>query len=365
MHNRNLIFMNQTANRINWYFLIYIIIAGCLFSCKSNNESAADITFDFDDFSQVDLSSKGIRISDNPDILGIVSNIKVVNDSIIAISQRSGQSHVILYNINTDKWQTAVKRGDGPDEMLNVTSLSADSDGQLWMSGLMDRKIMTAKWNDADGDGIREFKMKSPYDLLRGVSDGEGGIIGFPASLDNLRAIHLNSNGITLDSLSQFPITILPDSVSPNNFMFQADMAYCPQNKKLAIANRSWNLIEIFSLDNGNYISLKAPLKDDIMIRESNRGNGVSYNPSPLWFTFSNVSTCEQSFMVGYLGVKVEKDEDFDRQISQLLEFAWDGKPMNQYLLNSEALAFDVDFKNQVIYIIENNPDPVLMKYEL
>lgn len=337
----------------------------CLFSCKSNDESISGIIFEFDDFNQIDLSSEGEVICDDPDILGIVTNVKVLDDSIIAISQHSRQLHVILYNINTGEWQTAIKKGEGPTDMLNVTSLSSDNDGQLWMSGLMDRKIMTAKWNNMGGDGVGEFRMKSPYDLLRGVSDGEGGVIGLPTSISGLRMIHLDNNGVITDSLSQFPETILPDSITPDNLIFQADLAFCPQKRKLAIANRSWNLIEIISLNDHDYISLKAPIGDDIKILKSNRGNGISYNPSPLWFMFSHVSTCEQSFIVGYIGVKVEKDEDFDRQISQLLEFDWDGKPLNQYLLNSEALAFDVDFKNHIIYTVENNPDPILMKYIL
>lgn len=338
---------------------------GYLVSCKSNNDSPADIIFDFDDFLQVDLSSKGDCICDNPDILGIVTNIKVLNDSIIAISQHSSQLHVILYNINTGKWQTAIKKGEGPKEMLNVTSLSSDKDGQLWMSSLMDRKIMTAKWNDTGVDGIADFKMRSSYDLLRGISDGQDGIIGLPASERNLRIIHLNPDGIPIDSLSKFPNTVLPDSISPNNFIFQADLAYCSQNKKLAIANKSWNMIEIFSMSDDNHISLKAPIKDDIKIVRYNRRNGVSYNPDPLWFIFSQLSACEQSFMVGYVGVKPEQAEDFDRQISQLLEFDWYGKPLKRYLLNSEALAFDVDFKNNTIYTVEYNPDPILVKYDL
>ena len=346
------------------YFVVGLVFLTALSSCRSSESS--EPSFQFDDFHHIDLASKGEIISEDADLLGIVYNIKVVNDSIIAISQHSPERHVVMYNINSGKWQPVIKKGMGPKEMLNITSLSVDQDHKtLWVSGTMDKKIMKVEWNDSVGNANPELIMTSPYDLLRGISDGKGGIIGLPALSRELRMVRFDKTGVVTDSLSDFPVTDLSDAFIPSNFMFQADISYCPQNDRIAIVNRSWNAIEIRSFSDSVDITLKAPLKEDIKIVELNRGGGISYVPSPLWFLFSQVAASKRSFIVGHIGVKVEKDEDFNRYISQLLEFDWQGQPMNLYHLTSEAVAFDIDFENGFIYTVENNPDPVLMRYKI
>lgn len=349
-----------------WSSLFCAMFIMSLTGCGGKEDKAAAVaTFDFNDFAEEDLSSAGERLSDDPDLLGIVASIKVVDDSIIAICQNSSQSHVVLYNLNSGKKQTAVKRGDGPNEMLRVTTLSSDDSGTLWMSGLMDRKIMTARWNPGGEEAISELKIRSPFDLLRGVTDGNGGVFGMPATDNGTRVVKVSDSGVMVDSLGIFPETFLPDSISPSNFIFQADMSFCPQNNMMAVANKSWNQIEIYSLSEDKQFALRAPVDDGIKIEKSERGAGVSYNPRPLWFMFSNVSTGDKSFLVGYVGVKVEKKEDFDRGISRILEFDWQGHPGHQYVLGADALAFDVDFKNGYLYTVENHPDPVLVRYNL
>ncbi|MCM1354990.1 MAG: TolB-like 6-bladed beta-propeller domain-containing protein [Staphylococcus sp.] len=346
---------------------LYAVAALCLTGCGEGKEETSSnvATFDFNDFQEVDLSATGEQISDDPDVLGIVTNIKVVDDSIIAICQNAREAHVTLYNLNTGQTQIAVKRGEGPDEMLRVTTLSCDADGRLWMSGLMDRKIMTTRWNPDGDEAVTELKIKSPVDLLRGVTDGKGDVYGLPATKYDTRVIRVDASGVAVDSLGGFPNTEMPDSIQPSNFIFQSDMALCPSNGMMAIACKSWNEIDVYSLADGSRIALRAPVDDGIKIEKSERGIGVSYNPRPMWFMFSRVSAGDKSFLVGYIGVKAEKDEDFNRGIGKVLEFDWKGQPVKQYVFGNEAIAFDADFQNGYLYTVENNPDPILMRYKL
>lgn len=350
-------------NKLKLFCIIGVpaLLASCAGKVRTESDDAR--TFELSQFQNVDLST-GRIITDDPDLLGITKNIKIVNDSIIAICQTSGNSQVKLYNLNSGEWQNAVMRGEGPLEMLSVTSLSTDSGKTLWISGLMDKKVMTTGWNNDGNEAVTELKYHSPEDLLRGVTDNHGGLIGLPAVSRNLRAIRLNHLGETTDSLGTFPSVALPDSIAPDNFMFQADIAYSSGNGKLVVANKSWNQIGIYSVADSGKIILKYPLDKDIEIKKSGRGNGYTYNPQPMWFMFSDVSADDNGFAVGYIGVEVKTKEDFNRGIRRLLEFDWDGNPRRSFSFGEDVTTFDVDFNNRIIYTIENRPDPTLVRYE-
>ncbi|MDE5961865.1 MAG: hypothetical protein K2H08_09175, partial [Duncaniella sp.] len=164
-------------NKLKLFYLIGVpaLLASCAGKVRTESDDAR--TFELSQFQNVDLST-GHIVTDDPDLLGITKNIKIVNDSIIAICQISSNSQVKLYNLNSGEWQNAVMRGEGPLEMLSVTSMSTDSGKTLWISGLMDKKVMTTGWNDDGNEAVTELKYHSLEDLLRGVTDNHGGLIG-------------------------------------------------------------------------------------------------------------------------------------------------------------------------------------------
>ena len=336
-------------------------------SCSNNNKQTEGdtITFELSQFHEVNLSNSARIITDNPDILGIPVNISAINDSIIAVYSDIQNQRLILYNTRSGKYQVAVKKGDGPLELLGISSMSTDDDGILWLAGSLDRKVLTTKWNEEGNDAMTELKFRSSENLLRGVTDGKGGILGLPGVHRSVRIIKTDNAGNPIDSLGSFPQTALPDSITPDNFLFQSDIAYSPTADKLVIANLSWNEMEICTLSDGSDKIIKYPLKQDIEIKRRDFGFGYSYNPRPFWFMFSKACAGDKSFTVGFKGVEVKSDEDFERGIKKVLEFDWDGKPQRSLSFGEEIVTYDMDFKNKVIYTIENRPEPTLVKYQL
>ena len=321
--------------------------------------------FDLSQFKDIDLAEAGDLITDDPDILGIPGRIFAVNDSIIALCHTRGNIQVSLLNLNSGQHQVAIKKGEGPNEMLGVSSVSADEEGNLWLSGLLDKKIMTAKWDQSGKDASIEFKYRTQEELLRGITDGRGGIIGLPATQRSVRILKTDSAGYSIDSLGVFPNSTLPDSISPNNFMFQADIAYSPTADKLAVANRLLNKIEIYDVSSGDHSILKYPLDKEIEIKRIDYDMGYSYEPQPLWFTFADAYAGDKNFTVGFKGVEVKSDEDFERGIKKVLEFNWDGKPQRSFSFGDEIVTYAIDFNNNILYTIENRPEPTLVKYQL
>lgn len=346
---------------------LFCIICSALLlgACENKERNVSDDVkiFDLSQFQNIDLS-EGKVVTDDPDIMSMPRNITLVNDSIIAICQARSNSQVVLYNMKTGEWQTAIKRGEGPLEMLNVTSMSVDSANTLWVSGLHDKKIMTTRWNSEGNEAITELKYHSPEDLLRSVTDNKEGMIGMPISTRNIRAIRLNHMGEATDTLGAFPSATLSDSVFPTNFMYQADIAYSADNEKLVIANKSWNEIGIYPVTDRGEIILKYPLEEELVIKESVRGIGRAYNPYPMWFVFSGVRAYDNGFAVGFIGVKPKSRDDFNAGIKKILELDWAGNPKRSFSFDESITTFEIDVKNNIIYTIEDRPDPTLVKYE-
>lgn len=333
-------------------------------SCSDKGKDSND-TYSFNDFKTVDLSMNREMVSDDPEVVGNPLNIKIVNDSIISIARMGDRKHVILYNVKSKRSQLAVEQGVGPLEMINVCSMSKDKEGNLLLFGQMDKKIMMTKWNETGGEEAETvLKLQSPVDALRGVSNGEDGFIIFPAVSDSIRLFMVDNQGLIVDSITRFPVVNIQEPMKPNNLIFQADICYSPENNKIAIVNRTWNEISIQDLKNANNKILKAPLNDDITLDKKAHGDTFNFVTSPLWHVYSGAVAGRDSFVVGYIGMKIENDSDMNKQCTQLLEFDWDGKPLRSFKPSAEVEFFDVDFGNGYIYTIENDPDPTLYRYK-
>lgn len=348
---------------------IMIVSLSIIVMSSCQTKGTADDTLsrkavDFNDFSIIDMSGKGQFVADNPDILGIVSSIEAVDDSMLAICQNNSNAHVSLYNLNDGAVRTAMTRGEGPGEMLRVSTMSSDKDGTLWLAGLMDRKVMTVR-RDEDGNIAIDPAFRMPEDYLRGVTDFAGGIIGLPSKHHTYRLMKLDAAGQEVDSMVVFPDVEMPADVAPVNFMFQSDMAYSPEANKVALACKSWNYIDIVDLSSNGCTTLVLPVDQEIKLEKFEMGDAKSYNPRPFWLTASGVDATSESFFVGYIGVKVTSPEDLDRNIGSILEFDWNGKPLRSYRFANELMAFSVSHDGKILYTVENNPDPIIYQYLL
>lgn len=339
------------------------VVASC--TSGDSTDEAKDKTVTLDQFTVVDMSNAGKTVMDNPDILGIVGSIEAVNDSLIAVCQNRRDAHVTLCNLNNNKSQPVMTMGEGPMEMLRVNTLSSDQQGNLWMVSMGDRKVMKARWNEEGEHASVEPAFKLPDDCLRGVTDLNGGVIFLPVGKHDLRLTKVDASGEAIDSMGSYPAVEMPADLKPSNFMFQSDMALSPDASKLAIACKSWNYIDIIDPNTKESISLTLQIDEPIILDKYENGPVISYNPKPLWLMFSGVDATDKSFFVGHNGTKVESPEDFQKGMTTILEFDWNGNPLRLLKFENDVVAFSVSSDGNTLYIVENAPDPVLYEYKL
>lgn len=338
-------------------------------SCSGNKEGDKNIDskleYTLENFETVQIDSlKGILVSDDVSF-GLGANIKVLNDSILAVRIMRSPYQVVLHNLATGKNQNAVSTGSGPLEMIIVSGLSSYDDGVLWLLGSEDNKVLTATWNDTADVATITTKYVVQERILNGIIDNNGRVIGLPVRTENVRAFITDTTGNITSTFGTFPEVEMPDSVQPSNIMFHADVAYNPEQDKVIFTNKSWNIIEIFDFADSTSLSLIGPDKIDSKIVESKFPYGVMYDPKPLWLYFKDVSAGPETFCVGYIGRKVTCPEDYQHYINSILEFDYKGNPIKRYKFDHEIFAFDVDFDNRIIYTIELQDDPVIKKYNM
>lgn len=343
-----------------------VLLCSIMFGCVDKTQSdMIGQKFKLDDFKEVALG-RGERLTDDPEILGVSKEIRVVSDSVIAISKLRSPISIAMYNIRKNSYKNVIRKGIGPDEILNVTSMSRDGAGNVWLAGYGDRKVVKANWDSQEENRATIEIMPSPEDeLYKAVTDSRGGLIGLPTFFRESRVLLIDSCGFAIDSLGSFPKIEMADSIKPTNLIFQADLAYSPKVNKIVLSNKSVNEINIYSPEDKETKKLIGPVQAEIAVKSNDAGFGYVMSLTPLWLMFSGVTASDDCFAVGYIGVEIKNQDDFQRESNSILEFDWDGRPLRRFVPENEFVAFDIDFENGYLYTIENRPEPELIRYKL
>lgn len=357
---------NILRNHITLSAAVAMLTASGMVSCTgSDTRNGDNNSFSFDDFTEVTLDSlQGTVLTDDVDF-GRGVAIRAVNDSILAVRVIRSENQVVMYNQKTGRNQAAIATGSGPLEMLRVAGMSVSSDGRLWAVGSGDKKVVSVQWCDTADHATPVLHFAAGNGLLNGVTDSRGGIVALPAFDSDARVALLDGEGAVTATLGDYPQVGLPDSVKADNIKFQADIAYSPDRNAVVVSNKSWAEIEIYNLDDSTTLRLRGPVAVDAKIVGQDTPMGTMYAQKPMWIVFDGITAGSESFYVGYIGVKIQSEQDLDRTISRILEFDYDGKPVRCFTFSHDITAFDVDSENNAIYTIENRPEPTIVKYPI
>ena len=350
------------------YRKLFIISSACLLlvGC-GGKESDTGGAFELTDFKEVRLKSADASlVTDDVDVLGHPAFIRMMNDSVIAIRRVRNEYPVMLYNQSNRKSIPAIMIGQAPDEMQSVNGLSADKEGNLWLIGPADGKVMIVSWNGTDSVARKEFLFKTPLPVLGGAALSDNDICVMPTSENDVRFLRLNRKGEEIKSYSIFPEIKLPtDTLSISNMMVQSDISASPDGKNVVMVCKSFPYIQIFDIEKDVEKTLTGPGLWDIEVEAKDTSYGTLYTQKPMVFMYEGVAVGKESFFVGYNGTEPKTKEDFESGINSLLEFDWEGHPKRRIVFERDVLAFDVDGENGVVYTLENNPDPALYHYNL
>lgn len=341
-----------------------IIVALLVTACDHNTENA-DTTFSLDSFERITVpDAVGIKYHNDSIFLGNPHIIRFHPEGYLILADVPNADQIMVIDLQTDKVQSLTKHGRGPAEIMSVRDLTI-RDGDIWVTGIADQKIIRL----IRSDGKREFEPASYYkakdQFLRAVPFTKGRILALASSSSGNRFHILDSEATTRDTVGSFPSTGKIAEVEPNNAIFQSDVTVAPNGKHIAAVCQSLEYIDIYDAEMGLKNRLHGPQGIDPAIKTVNTELGATFYQDPLWMIFSNAVSDNDHLMIGYIGVCVESEEDFERQINTVLSFGWDGRPLKAYEFESDIVSFDMDWKNNRMYCLANRPEPEIIVYDL
>lgn len=342
------------------------LLPGLMASCGDKaKETKSD--YEIADFEEVSLKETDrTLIIDNVDVLGRAAGVKVLNDSVLSVRRIRSEFPVMLYNIANKQSVVGVVAGEGPEELVSVGALSSDKEGNLWLFGRADQKVLSVSWNGLDSLPVRTFHYKTPMLILGGAPLPDGDVFVMPTHENDVRLAKLDKNGQEIGKIQSFPDLALPnDTLHLNNSMMQSDLSISPDGKHILVACKSLPSIQIIEEPTGRETLLNGPSNIDVEIISKETPSGRYFVQQPMLFMFDGEAAGDDSFFVGYVGVEPKTDDDFDKHINSLLEFDWSGKPLRRFVFEKDVMAFDIDFKNKRVYTLENTPEPTIWCYSL
>lgn len=287
--------------------------------------------------------------------------IKSLGDGMVAIADIQSENLLVLYDVNTGRSVKVVKRGNSSSQMQSIENMWMNSDTLLF-AGARDMKIGYCLVDKEKLTIIDKKIKRMEVPFIRAVSLNKEEYIYLPQT-KGCRLLKKNYANGQVRNVTDFPINYMMDGYVPDNFIFQANMQLSPNRKYLVVASIMWNKIELFDTDLSSVLKMTGPEKIDSEVTKHYYGNNYMYQQSNAVRTFLGLSCSDDHFMVGYLGLSLSDESNFNRGLCRIYSFDLNGTPQNEYELDQEVVNFDVDFKTMELFTITSQQTPCIVKY--
>ncbi len=338
-------------------------------SCDTTGSKKGARSYDLSSFDAVDLSAiEPERVSPPEMTMGMPFEICMISDSIMAFKDsRAGQMQLWLLNVNSGQFAQCLYYGNGPKECLGVSNIWKDN-GYLFAGGFYDRKVLKIGINPDSLTSDIECIAEIPDDFLRVITLSDSCLLYAPISIPDVRYLLARMDGNVIDTVGIFNLKDrVEEGLRPANHMFQMQMAFSPDKRYMVAPNIDWPMIEIYTTVSFNEtIVLEGPVKTDSRIIERVSASGmIGYPQKPGWSMFRGLTSCNDGFVVGFVGRELKNIEDYSKGPESLLLFDWEGNPTKKIDFGREIVDFTIDFKSMTLYALVNDPEPMVVKYAL
>lgn len=344
-------------------FLTAVLALQLVACSQDSGESVTAFTLDSFERTTVPDAAGTVYRNDSL-LLGNPQTIRFHPDGYLVLLDRTDDGQVTVIDLETDNVQHLIRRGRGPEEVMIVRDLVVH-DGDIWISGLAERKILKL----TRPAGSREFEAHAVCTVadqfMRAVPVADGRFLTLASPSSQTRFHLLDSQGAPCDTVGSFPALGQLAETTPSNAIFQSEITVSPDGGHIAAVCQSLEFIDIYDADMTLIRRLQGPQGIDPSVKTIKTPVGVSSYLDPMYFIFSGAVSNDRQFMVGYIGVCVQNESDFGEQVGSVLSFDWKGRPQKAYDFESDIVSFDMDWKNNVMYCIENRPEPEIVAYRL
>lgn len=310
----------------------------------------------------IHLSNGKVYNNDNL-FLGYPMRLEFHPDSFLIILDFSTQKLVKIIDLKTNTIQEQIQKGRGPGEILVGWGLKVVENEIFTFCGQL-RKVIRLK----PGPN-RWFEISDEFEI-----EDKHAIEFYPISIDQFvclsviseeRLTFLDGKGQIINKMGDFPPFKSSQYIKPDNDIFQATITGSPDGKRIAIACKHTDIIDIYDLESKKTNRVQGPLGIDITVTDM----GIAKSIDPRYSTYTILVASEKEFWASFNGFKHESgvvpstQNQFPKQIYC---FDWTGKPIRKLILDFPFGGFTVDWTNRILYAIEIRDNlPIIVEYEL
>lgn len=339
------------------FFLLLILLASCQKETVYENAE----TFTMEEFGPT-IALQGETVELDQPLL--MPRCLLLVDSMLLVENRHTEFLLHKYNLaSRKKTGECIPFGSGPNELTLFKHIQQD-DSSIYISDGQLRTVLVYDKDNLCYDSLPvPRKSITLDDAISSVQHIHGGYMTTSMNPFNQRLLFFNEEGEVTESKGDYPSLAKNMSGVEKVEGFLAETVYSPTSQRIFLFYQQTDLIEIYDL-NGNLLKqMHGPDQFIPHVKEKSLGDGYSKA------TYSQGKSKEAYFMptaVGdeiyvayYGGLRENRWPD----LTTLLVFSAEGKPLRKYELSEPILSFVVDPQSKDIYATSDNPEYHLIKF--
>ena len=338
---------------------ILLIILLSIVGCKEKNDNFLFV-FDKNSIEQIPLEADTIQIGE------ILNPLDVLfSDNFLFISQAPDNKQLSVYDLKNKKITGSfIGKGKGPQELLCVQNITKNE--KLRTITLYD--VITAKYIVCSIPDIEtgtlniissgEAKLNFSKEQVLFTNDSCITYLGL-----NARIICQNEDGCEVNSSGDYQIFDTKENPMWLPQIYKGRIAYNEKTNQFAIFNRLTDKVEFYK--NGKIekvVSGPDLFKEEYKIISVGGGQAMAHYRDKTHIAYECVASNSKYILVLYSGQTFGEDGIHHNTI---IQFDWNGKPIKIFHLNAPVCSFDVDWKHNVIYGLNKEKEPCILKYQM
>jgi len=304
------------------------------------------------------------------DSVAAPSFVAVVGRYVIAIDERADSVIKVVNRVSGQYVRSFGRRGRGPGEFegpWSITSVEGSSSA-FWVYDATLRRLTHV---DLDADflqpgrvGRRMLTLKSGFTVLDpAFVDTVIVAVGF---LPSGRLAFFSDSGELIRTGGGDPPGDPSVPVAVRNHAYQAELAVSPDRTRLAVANRHAGSIEFYRADGTPVSRVSGPLVFDPILLVARRGQVPAFaSDERLRFGYIAVAATRDRVFALFSG-RTRRDFPGAAAYGRSVHvFDWEGRLLQVYDLEGDALAVAVDSAGTTLYVAQHEPEPAIVSYHL
>lgn len=354
-------------------FLLVIMFTLSVLSCRqrehaNKNYNTTDNLFKTDSIGITTLHSMEAEYIEIDDIfLAAPTSLCYHSDNFLIINDSGDSKQLVIIDLENKSFCREIQKGRANNELINLWDVVVFND-DLFLSSINERKAIKMKYDSE----ARKFHFSEsrlfPQQFLH-CSPTNTGYLTFASASSGNRFVRWTENLEPIDTIGSYPKEGVENYTEAENGALQSDFAFSPDGERMVVSYKNIDYIDLYAGDN-LIKRIRGPKEYEVTVRTDNLGNGgnsMTYL-TPLHFAYKSISASSSGFWAGYIGLKpppgMVPTQDMNR-IREVYHFDWEGNLQKIYKFTTPVDAFVINDSSNIMYCIQNDPEPAILMYKL